>query len=309
MSKGTKTSDFGSRGWVNHDSSAYYSRGLHPLWVRNALRDSHDPLEPENQLPELDRFKFFCKSSEDMSELQDRSVHLMVTSPPYNVGKQYDDELSVGEHLELMFSVLNETFRVLVQGGRACVNVAGIGRRPYIPLHAYIIEVASRIGFFMRGEIIWDKGMNGASTAWGSWMSPTNPTLRDVHEYILIFQKPPFGRKAIDDRKPTVSRDDFLEYTKSIWRFTPASAKRSRHPAPFPEELPKRLIDLYTFENDVVLDPFMGTGAAALAALRSGRRFVGYDVEDEYLEIANERISEEGLGGSVSKNSHQQLPL
>ena len=247
---------------------------------------------PENSLPESARNRFFLKSSENMGDLPERCVHLMVTSPPYNVGKDYDSDLSMDEYLSLLRRVLQETYRTLVDGGRACVNVANIGRKPYIPLHAYIIQITAEIGFFMRGEIIWDKGMSGSSTAWGSWMSPSNPTLRDTHEYILVFQKPPFGRKREEGRNPTISRDDFLEHTKSRWSFPPASARRAKHPAPFPVELPKRLVDLYTFSGEVVLDPFMGTGATALAAHELGRIYVGYEISDEYVEIASDRITE-----------------
>ena len=286
--KGTKTRSFGAGTRENHDASAYYSRQLMPI----GLDADIDPKpQPENSLPESARNRFFLKSSEDMNNLPDRCVHLMVTSPPYNVGKDYDSDLSMDEYLGLIRNVMLETHRVLVDGGRACVNVANIGRKPYIPLHAYIIQIAAEVGFFMRGEIIWDKGMSGSSTAWGSWMSPSNPTLRDTHEYILVFQKPPFGRKRQEGRNPTIARDDFLEHTKSTWNFPPTSAKRARHPAPFPVELPKRLIDLYTFSGEVVLDPFMGTGATALAAHELGRIYVGYEISDEYVEIASDRIA------------------
>ena len=249
----------------------------------------------ENPLPERARNQFFCKSSENMDDLPDRCVHLMVTSPPYNVGKDYDDDLSMEDYLGLIERVMTETHRVLVDGGRACVNVANIGRKPYIPLHAYIIQIAAKVGFFMRGEIIWDKGMSGSSTAWGSWMSPSNPTLRDTHEYILVFQKPPFGRKRVEGREATIERDDFLEHTKSTWIFPPTSAKRAQHPAPFPVELPRRLIGLYTFSDEIVLDPFMGSGATALAAVESGRVFVGYEIETEYILTAADRIKEAGF--------------
>ncbi len=247
--------------------------------------------QPENSLPESARNRFFLKSSENMDDLPDRCVHLMVTSPPYNVGKEYDDDLSMDDYLGLIERVMQETFRVLVDGGRACVNVANIGRKPYIPLHAYVIQIAAKIGFFMRGEIIWNKGMSGSSTAWGSWMSPSNPTLRDTHEYILVFQKPPFGRKRLEGRDPTIEREAFLEHTKSQWSMAPASAKRVKHPAPFPVELPRRLIDLYTFSGEVVLDPFMGSGATAVAAVEVGRIFVGYEIEAGYIDTALERVA------------------
>jgi len=236
--------------------------------------------------------RVFCHSSEHMSELPDRSVHLMVTSPPYNVGKEYDDDLTQDEYRGMLRRVLAETYRVLVAGGRACVNVANLGRKPYIPLHAYVIEDAAAVGFQMRGEIIWDKGPGaGSSTAWGSWMSASNPTLRDTHEYILVFQKPPFRRPKRDGQESTISRDDFLDWTKSVWTFGPESAKRVGHPAPFPVELPHRLIQLYTYEGDIVLDPFLGTGATALAAAQDGRGYVAYDVSPEYCRTAEERLS------------------
>jgi site-specific DNA-methyltransferase (adenine-specific) len=229
-----------------------------------------------------------------MRELPDRSVHLMVTSPPYNVGKEYDEDLTLDDYRGLLQRVLAETFRVLVPGGRACVNVANLGRKPYIPLHAYVIEDALDAGFFMRGEVIWNKAAGaGVSTAWGSWRSPSNPTLRDTHEYILIFQKPPFRRgKPADGRSATISRDDFLESTKSVWTFGPESARRVGHPAPFPVELPRRLIELYTYSGEVVLDPFMGTGATAVAAVAAARRYVGYELNGDYIRKAEERVAD-----------------
>ena len=287
--RGTKTSAFGTSQRVSHDASAYYERKLTPLWHSGQLDARH---EPENQLPPELANTILRASSEDMSTIPDRAVHLMVTSPPYNVGKQYDDELSVDDHMDLIASVLAETYRVLVSGGRACVNIANIGRKPYIPLHAYIIQAASEIGFLMRGEIIWDKGMSGQSTAWGSWMSPANPTLRDTHEYILVFQKPPFGRRKTEGRKPTISRDEFLELTKSVWTFPPMSAKRANHPAPFPAELPRRLINLYTFSEEVILDPFMGSGATAIAAVETGRTYIGYELVQDYIDTASTRINQ-----------------
>jgi site-specific DNA-methyltransferase (adenine-specific) len=289
----TSTSSFGTNGRFSHDSSEYYARALQPEG-----RESLDKKpEVEQPLDEATLDSFFDHSSENMQELPDRSVHLMVTSPPYNVGKEYEDDLTHDEYMQLIGNVMTETFRVLVDGGRALVNVANLGRKPYIPLHAYIIEQAARVGFFMRGEVIWNKSAGaGTSTAWGSWMSPSNPTLRDTHEYILVFQKPPFGRTPIKGREPTITRDEFLEFTKSVWEFAPQSAKQVGHPAPFPEELPRRAIELYTFSGEVVLDPFMGTGSTALAAVKNDRHFVGYDVSSEYVELGKQRLEAHASG-------------
>ncbi len=149
----------------------------------------------------------------------------------------------------------------------------------------------SVLGFVMRGEISWDKAASAStSTAWGSWQSATNPTLRDTHEYILVFSKGSFRRDKMDGRVSTISKDEFLEFTKSVWGFPSESAKKVGHPAPFPVELPYRLIQLYTFSNEIVLDPFMGSGQTALAALKAGRHFIGYEVIGEYCELANRRI-------------------
>ena len=286
----TTTSDFGTSGRVGHDSSAYYARALQPQ-IGKPLPEQE---ESAREVPSETLDRVFCHSSEQMHELPDRSTHLMVTSPPYNVGKKYDEDLSLDEYRDLLRRVLGETWRVLQPGGRACVNIANLGRRPYIPLHAYVIEDAATVGFVMRGEIIWNKGAGaGISTAWGSWMSASNPTLRDVHEYILVFQKLPFKHANPHNRKSTISREEFMNLTKSVWTFAPESAKRLGHPAPFPVELPRRLIELYSFAGDVVIDPFIGTGTSAVAALRTGRHFVGYETSKEYCDISTARISSE----------------
>jgi len=234
-----------------------------------------------------------AKSSEDMAALPDHSVHLMVTSPPYNVGKEYDRDITLAEYLAFLRRVWQEVHRVLVPGGRACVNIANLGRKPYIPLHSYIVQDMAEIGFLMRGEIIWNKASSASpSTAWGSWRSPANPTLRDVHEYILIFSKGGFSRKNPDQRPATITKEEFLEFTKSVWSFPAVRAKQVGHPAPFPVELPRRLIQLYTFEGDVVLDPFMGSGQTAIAAIRGNRHYIGFEVDSDYIRLAEKRINQ-----------------
>jgi site-specific DNA-methyltransferase (adenine-specific) len=227
-----------------------------------------------------------------MGELPDNSISLMVTSPPYNVGKVYDENLTLHDYRAFLKRVWSEVKRVLLPGGRACINIANLGRKPYIPLHAFIVEDMLDLGFLMRGEIIWNKASGGSpSTAWGSWLSAKNPTLRDIHEYILVFSKGTFTRKSAG-RKSTISKEEFLEYTKSVWTFFPESATKIGHPAPFPVELPYRLIQLYTFEGDVVLDPFIGSGQAAIAAIKTKRHYVGYDISKEYVKLAERRIND-----------------
>lgn len=285
--EGTKTSSFGSPGRIGHDSSRFYrSRLYEGLPKEHRVKYVENPIPPEY----LDRI--FCKSSEDMSELPDCSVHLMVTSPPYNVGKEYDENLTLQEYRDFLKRVWKEVYRVLVPGGRLCLNIANLGRRPYIPLEAFLTEDLFELGFLMRGQVIWNKDTSASpSTAWGSWLSAQNPTLRDIHEYILIFSKGTFTRKTVG-RKSTITREEFLELTKSVWTFPAVSAKKVGHPAPFPEELPRRCIQLYTFAGEVVLDPFIGSGQTAIAAIKTGRHYVGYDINKEYVKLAERRIKE-----------------
>ncbi len=280
----TETSRFGTSGRVSHDSSKFYGSRLYGGSRIEAPAGIDNTVPPEL----LDRI--ICSSSERMVNLPDRSVHLMVTSPPYNVSKEYDEDFTLTEYRDFLCTVFRETFRVLVDGGRACVNIANVGRKPYIPLHAFILQDMLKIGFVMRGEVIWNKSSSaGPSTAWGSWKSASNPTLRDVHEYILIFSKGSFSRNGSSDRS-TISRDEFLEYTKSIWDFSAESARRIGHPAPFPLELPRRLIQLYSFHGDVVIDPFAGSGTTCLAARDAGRHYIGYEKNESYARLAEERL-------------------
>ncbi len=294
--KGTETQAFGSSGRINHDSSRFYNGKMsQSLPKEDAVKYIENPV-PRDVLDSIQ-----CGSSEFMSNVPSDSVHLMVTSPPYNVGKEYDEDLTFKEYLALLRAVWQEVYRVLVPGGRACINIANLGRRPYLPLNASISNQMIDIGFLMRGEIIWHKGSSaGTSTAWGSWMSPSNPTLRDTHEYIMIFSKTMYGRPEIDGRKSTITKEQFLEYTKSVWSFPTGSARKIGHPAPFPIELPYRLIQLYTFERDVVLDPFMGSGQTAIAALTAGRHYIGYEIDPNYVKLAEKRIRGSKVSGVAS---------
>ncbi len=288
----TSTSSYGTSGRVSHDASRFYTSRLYEA-VPGESRVEYI----ENPIPAPYLNQILCKSSEAMDELPDCSVHLMVTSPPYNASKEYDNDLNLEEYLGLLGRVWRETYRVLVPGGRACINVANLGRKPYIPLHALIIEQMQSVGFLMRGEIIWNKAASAsASTAWGSWRSAANPVLRDVHEYILVFSKDAFSRPN-KGRKNTITKEDFLVWTKSVWSFPAVSARKIGHPAPFPEELPHRLIQLYTFLGEVVLDPFAGSGTTCLAARSDGRNFVGYEINPEYAEHARRRLAKRPVEG------------
>ncbi|SDA43996.1 DNA-methyltransferase [Methanobrevibacter millerae] len=287
MYRKTKTTSFGSLVRESHDSRQFYSSKLFSDFDIPKNVEYNETKIPDNNLDKL-----YAKSSESMDEIPNNSVHLMITSPPYNVGKEYDNDLTLEEYEELLTSVFRETYKKLVTGGRACINIANIGRKPYIPLHSLVINIMLDLNFLMRGEIIWDKSASaGGSCAWGSWMSASNPVLRDYHEYILVFSKESYSKNPSQEKIDTISKEDFIEWTKSVWTFPAVNAKRIGHPAPFPVELPHRLINLYSYEGDIVLDPFCGSGTTCLAALQNNRHYIGYDINGDYIDLSEKRIS------------------
>ena len=245
----------------------------------------------QNKISKL-RNKIITKSSENMNELIDNCISLTVTSPPYNIGKDSDEDLSDDEYWKMITKVFEEVYRVTESGGRLVVNVANLGRKPYIPFSKYFIEIILEIGFLMRGEIIWQKSKGAnANFAWGSWLSPSNPVIRDIHEYCLVFSKDSMKNSAKGE--PTIEKEEFMESTLSIWNITPARAKKIGHPAPFPVELPKRFINLYSFKNDLILDPFIGSGSTAIAAKLLDRDYIVYELNPEYVKIAKNRLKDE----------------
>lgn len=295
MVRKTKTSVFGTSKREGHDASEFYGRsmfseGMPPLTVNGLTstpRIRSLEVEPETEWAN----RIYCHSSEDMCHVPDQSVGLAFTSPPYNAGKTYDSDLDLAGYLGLIGRVAAEVYRVLVPGGRYVLNIANLGRKPYIPLHAYFYAVHMGVGFLPAGEIIWrkGKGMNG-SCAWGSWKSAKSPRIRDLHEYLLVFAKCGFGRP--DTGESDISAEEFMASTLSVWDVAPESAKRVGHPAPFPVELAERVVKLYSYVEDAVLDPFCGSGSTCVAAAINGRRYVGYDISPEYCAIAERRIAE-----------------
>lgn len=287
---GTSTKTFGSSKREGHNASAFYDRQLAVLPT-----STEDPVVTPYTGTSV---QLVTKSSEDMSELADNSVGLMVTSPPYHVGKDYDTDQSFADYLSMLQSVFLETYRVLEPGAKAVVNAAGLGRKPYIGLH-HIIDAGMRaVGFIPRGEIIWIKGQGAnGSCAWGTFASAKNPSLRDLHEFLLVYTKPWFKKGECQlgrftDGKSTISKQDFMDWSLSVWNMRPELANRVQHPAPFPVELPHRCIQMFSYKDDVILDPFMGSGTTGVAALQDERMFVGYDTDAKYVKIAEQRIEE-----------------
>jgi site-specific DNA-methyltransferase (adenine-specific) len=296
----TTTSNFGVGGREAHDSSPFYDRFRPP-----ELSDDEEVPPPLG----IDE-PFVCGDARRMDRVADGSVALVVTSPPYFAGKQYEEELerqgvpsSYLEYLEMLTEVFAECARKLEPGGRIAVNVANLGRKPYRSLSADVIRILEDdLRLLLRGELIWQKaeGATG-SCAWGSFRSAANPVLRDISERVIVASKGRFDRaRSVSQRaveglphESTVFTEDFMASTLDIWSIPAESARRVGHPAPFPVELPEQLIRLYTFRDDLVLDPFMGSGSALVAAARLGRRYVGYDLDNEYVEIARRRVAEE----------------
>ena len=282
-----------------HDASSFYARFQPP----EISDDDHITIARE--LGD----GCFVGDARSMDALPDNCVALVVTSPPYFAGKEYEEALGIDgvpgsyvEYLDLLRDVFTECKRVLEPGGRIAVNVANLGRKPYRSLSSDVIDILQDdLGLLLRGEIVWRKGrgMSG-SCAWGSFASATNPVLRDTTERIIIASKGRFNRARSRARRAreglphedSLSTDEFLEATLDVWEIHPESALRVGHPAPFPIALPERLINLYTFEGDLVLDPFMGSGTTLVAAARSRRCSVGYDLDPAYVEIARTRLAE-----------------
>ncbi|MCU0485458.1 MAG: site-specific DNA-methyltransferase [Anaerolineales bacterium] len=286
MPRKTKTSSFGVSKREGHDSTTFYQRSI----FENAAQAETAPA-PEVHLPtSLDTWadRIYCQSAEQIP-LPDQCVGLAFTSPPYNVGKEYDADLSLDNYLDFIQRVGREVYRVLQPGGRYVINIANVGRKPYLPLHAHFYQVHQALGFLPMGEIIWQKARGAnASCAWGSWKSARSPRLRDLHEYLLVFAKSAFSRP--DKGESDITSEEFMQSTLSVWQVKPESARKVGHPAPFPVELAERVIKLYSFVGDVVLDPFAGSGTTCIAARLHRRHYVGLEISPEYCALANRRL-------------------
>jgi DNA modification methylase len=293
----TRTQPFGTGKRESHDASDFYARFGTP-----ELSDD----ETLEACPVTDQL--FCGDARDMAAVPDRSIALVVTSPPYYAGKEYEQALGEGhipasyvEFLTTLRDVFTECRRVLEPGGRLAVNVANLGRKPYRSLSADVIRILQDdLGLLLRGEVVWRKAKGATgSIAVGSYLSAANPVLRDITERVVIASKGRFDRAVPRKERErrglpfenTITKDEFFESTLDVWEIRPEHARRIGHPAPFPVELPERLIHLYTYRDDVVLDPFMGSGSTAVAAVSTGRHYVGYDTDAGYVALAEERVA------------------
>lgn len=297
----TATSNFGASRRESHDASAFYARFGAPVLSADDTVAAPTPVDEP----------FVLGDARHMDELKADSVALVVTSPPYFAGKAYEEELtrdgipgSYVEYLLMLRDVFAECVRVLEPGGRIAVNVANLGRKPFRSLASDVTRILQDdLGLLLRGEVVWRKG-EGASgnCAWGSFRSPANPTMRDLTERVVIASKGRFDRARTAKQRAeaglphesTITADEFMAATLDVWTLPTESARRVGHPAPFPVALPERLIELHTYVDDLVLDPFMGSGSTLVAAARHRRRYVGYDLDPSYVELARRRVADEG---------------
>ncbi len=230
---------------------------------------------------------------EIMKKIPANTVHLAITSPPYNVGKDYDnhnDKMDYQEYLDWLNKVWKETKRILVPGGRFCLNIAPTGIKDFVPIHHDFSLQLRKQGMKFRTEIIWYKQTMLRRTAWGSWKSPSNPHIVPSWEYILVFTK---NGDKLEGRPEDadITPDEFKEYSDGHWKILPET-QRNGHPAPFPEELIYRLIKFYSFKGNIVLDMFGGTGTVALVSAKNNRNFIHIDVSEEYNKTAKKRLSD-----------------
>jgi DNA modification methylase len=299
----TATSAFGVGRRESHDASGFYGRFQAP-----EVSADNDVARPK-VVDEI-----WCGDARELLSsdryVADKSVALMVTSPPYYAGKAYEEELGRGhipgtykEYLQMLEDVFAAVVPKLEPGGRIAINVANLGRKPYRSLASDVITILQdRLRLLLRGEIVWQKAIGATgSVAWGSFQSAQNPVLRDVTERIILASKGRFDR-AIDREERaerdlphhvSIDADRFMDATIDLWEMPPESATRVGHPAPFPVALPQTLIDLYTYESDLVLDPFMGSGTTAVAAIRTHRHYIGMDTDPVYVDAARGRCAKE----------------
>ncbi|MCC6500256.1 MAG: site-specific DNA-methyltransferase [Anaerolineales bacterium] len=223
----------------------------------------------------------------------DSSIDLIVTSPPYNVDIAYNshkDDISYAEYLEFSQKWMTRCYQWLKEDGRFCLNVPlDKNKGGQQSVGADLTTIAKQIGFGYHSTIIWNEGNISRRTAWGSWMSASAPFVIAPVELILVLYKNKW-KKTSGSKVSDVTRDEFMAWTNGVWAFNGESKKKIGHPAPFPIELPRRCIKLFSFVGDTVLDPFSGSGSTLVAAVTHGRKALGIEVDAKYCELSRKRV-------------------
>jgi len=247
-----------------------------------------------NTIPKEYENKIICADSfEVLKKLPDNCIDLIFTSPPYNFGLDYEsngDAQYWDNYFLKLFEIFKECIRVLKYGGRISVNIQPLFS-DYVPSHHIISNFFLSNKMIWKGEIIWEKNnYNCKYTAWGSWKSPSNPYLKYTWEFIEIFAKGTLKKEG-DREKADITADEFKKWVVAKWSIAPErNMKNYNHPAMFPEELATRVIKLFSFENDIVLDPFNGAGTTSFVAKSFKRRYLGIDISKEYCKVAENRL-------------------
>lgn len=247
-----------------------------------------------NECPSEYLNKVICADSlEFLKELPDACVDLIFTSPPYNFGLGYDgyeDTSKWDDYFNRLFKITDECIRVLKYGGRLVLNVQPL-YSDYIPSHHIISGHLIEMGMLWKGEIIWEKNnYNCKYTSWGSWKSPSSPYLKYTWEFVEIFCKGDLKKEGCKE-DIDITGDEFKQWVVAKWSIAPESRmKKFGHPAMFPEALAERVFKLFSYRNDLILDPFNGAGTSTAVAKRLGRKFIGIDISENYCDIARRRI-------------------
>lgn len=238
-----------------------------------------------------------------IDNIRSESIDLVVTSPPYNVGihyKSFNDNIPYDEYLNFTMKWLEKVYELLKPDGRMCLNIPLIAKScnskdsdEQRTVYADITTIAKKIGFKHRVTIIWDKQNITGREAWGSWLSASAPNVIPPVEVIVVLFKSRW-KKTSGSGVSDITKEEFIEWTNGLWRFT-GEVKKIGHPAPFPIELPKRCIKLFSFVGDVVLDPFLGSGTTLLACLETNRNGIGVEIDPHYCELAKKRLLEFGI--------------
>ena len=239
------------------------------------------------------------------------SVDLVVTSPPYNVDIAYgshDDRLSYPDYLSFSRSWLARCLSWLKEDGRLCLNIPlDKNKGGQQSVGADITAVAKGLGYRYHSTIVWNEGNISRRTAWGSWMSASAPYVIAPVELIVVFYKKSWKRIS-GTGASDITRQEFMDWTNGLWTFNGESRKRTGHPAPFPLELPRRCIKLFSFVGDTVLDPFLGSGTTLVAAAQSGRRGIGIEVEAKFCALAAERLRKAAAAAGAAPPALEKKP-
>lgn len=231
------------------------------------------------------------------NSIQENSIDLIVTSPPYNVEIKYnshDDTMSYDDYLSFTREWLIKCFRLIKDDGRFCLNIPlDKNKGGQQSMCADITTIARQVGFKYHSTIIWNEQNISRRTAWGSWLSASAPYVIAPVEVIVVLYKKEW-KKTSGSRKSDITKKEFMEWTNGVWNFSGESKKRIGHPAPFPVELPRRCIKLFSFVGDTILDPFLGSGSTLLACLQTERKGIGIEIDKKYCELSKKRLLTEG---------------